>query len=69
VKDRRTIEDAAAVSPKSEDRMHDQSDESGRKARFARALTQSVFGRHYWDDRLEAELRRQLTISKQRHQK
>jgi len=28
------------------------------RQRFARALTRSVFGRHYWDDALEAEKQR-----------
>ena len=35
-----------------------------RRDRFARALAQSAFGRFYWDDRLEAELRRAMTRRK-----
>ena len=29
--------------------------EQDRRRRFAKSLTRNVFGRHYWDDALEAE--------------
>lgn len=32
--------------------------EDRQRQRFARAITRSVFGRHYWDDALEAEKQR-----------
>ena len=38
-----------------------------RKRRFARDMARSVFGRFYWDDRLQDELGRQLVRTKQRH--
>lgn len=37
-----------------------------RRERFARALTRSVFGRHYWDDGSEAELQRAMRRPKQK---
>ena len=71
MQDHRTADQAAADVPRQAEaeREGEDSRESGHKRRFARALARSVFGRHYWDDRLEAELRRQLGISKQRLKK
>lgn len=68
MQDHRTADQAAADVPRQAEteRKREDSPESGHEQGFARALTRSVFGRHYWDDRLEAELHRQLRISKQR---
>lgn len=40
--------------------------EQARREEFARALTRSVFGRHYWNDKLEDELRASVAQSKKR---
>jgi hypothetical protein len=64
VQDHRTAGRAAADVPRQTEAEREDSSDTGR--RFARALARSVFGRHYWDDRLEAEMRRQLRVSKER---
>ncbi len=37
-----------------------------RRRRFANALARAEFGRHYWDDRLEDELRSVLRKKKRK---
>ena len=37
-----------------------------RRARFARAIARSEFGRHYWDDGLQAQLRDALDHKKKK---
>lgn len=67
MQNRRTADPAAACVPRKTetDRVGDGAREDRRNGRFARALARSAFGRHYWDDRLEAELRWQLENSQQ----
>jgi hypothetical protein len=62
VRNRRAVDQAAAVACRQTEAEHKGEDnrESGHRHCFAGALTRSVFGRYYWDDRLEAELRWQL---------
>jgi hypothetical protein len=71
VHDRRTADLAAAGVPRQTeaDRVGKNPREGRSNERFARALARSAFGRHYWDDQLEAELRSQLKISKQRQKR
>ncbi len=39
------------------------------REKFAKALTKSAFGRYYWDERLEAELRHSVARPKKRRKK
>lgn len=66
MQDHRTADRAAADVPRPTEAESGRDDRRDSGARFARALARSVFGRHYWDDRLEAEMRRQLQVSKER---
>ena len=41
--------------------------EEARRRRFAKALARAQFGRHYWDDRLETELRNAMKQKGRKH--
>ena len=43
-----------------------ESEAQERRRRFAKAMARSAFGRFYWDERLDAEMRRAMTSAKRR---
>ena len=64
---RRADKAATGVTRKpSTENTGDEARDSRHSERFANAFVRSAFGRHYWDDRLEADMRRQLENSEQR---
>jgi hypothetical protein len=66
MQDRRPADEADAGVPDPSEAEYGPSREAKRRERFARALARSAFGRHYWDDRMQSELRDQMRKSKQR---
>lgn len=68
MQDRRTADraDTGTSHHDDTDREEVRSREAKRRERFARALARSAFGRHYWDERMETELRDQMRQSRQR---
>ena len=62
---RRPADQAGAGVQSEADRDYGARREAKRRERFARTLARSAFGRHYWDDRLESDLRDQMRKSKQ----
>ena len=63
--DRKAPPRAGGNSDDESKQLRDRQDEA-RRARFARAIARSEFGRHYWDDGLQAQLRDALHHKKKK---